>query len=116
MYMTKDNLKSELPEEEPKHYQVHNVLHSEDSDGPSVLILIHDLSAVGEGYIVRVYSSRQENDEEIFDQDLAAFTLPTYESAVSFANRLPKLAAIELLMMQRECDYASTYWSPTLLN
>ncbi|MFD1929208.1 hypothetical protein ACFSFY_14290 [Sporosarcina siberiensis] len=111
-----DNLKIELPEEGPEHYQVHNVLHSSNSDGPSVLILIHDLSAVAEGYIVRVYSSRQENDEEIFDHDLAAFALPTYESAVSFANRLPKLTAIELLMMQREHDFESTHWSPILLN
>lgn len=114
--MTKDNLKIELPEASPGHYKVHDVLHSSDSDGPSVLILIHDLSSVAEGYVVRLYTSRQENDEVIFDHELEAFALPSYESAVSFANRLPKLTAIELLMMQRENNFISMQWNPTLLN
>jgi len=114
--MTKDTLKIELPEGAPGQYQVHNVLHSANSKGSSVLILIHDLSAVAEGYVVRVYASRQENDEVIFDHELKAFALPSYESAVSFANRLPKLTVIELVMMQKENEFLSTNWSPTLLH
>lgn len=45
------------------------------------------MSADGVGHVVRVNTSRQENDEFIFDFEIEAFAFPSHESAVLFANQ-----------------------------
>lgn len=105
--MNKDNLKIKLPEGSKGKYKVHDVLHYSDRNGPRVLTLIHDISADAEGYLVRMYTSRQENDEIILDYELEAYTFLSHESAVSFANRLPTLTVLELLMIQSGYDFES---------
>ncbi|WP_438315578.1 hypothetical protein [Sporosarcina sp. FA9] len=103
--MTKDNLKNELLKGGLGQYKIHGVMHSSDHNGPSVLTLIQDMSAVSAGYIVGVYMSRQENEEVIFDNELEIFPFLSHEATVSFANRLPNRTAIELLMMQKGNDF-----------
>ena len=99
--MTKNNFKLELPED----YKIHDILNGPGVSDAKVMTVIHDMSADGVGHIVRVYMSREENDELIFDFELEAFAFPSHDSAVAFANRLPSLTALELLMVQSGYDF-----------
>ncbi|MBO0589053.1 hypothetical protein [Sporosarcina sp. E16_8] len=113
--MTKNNFKRGLPEDLPGEYEVHGVYHCPAMSDAKVLTLIHDMSADDAGHVVRVYMSREENDEFIFDFELEAFAFPSYESAVAFANRLPSLTALELLMVQNGYDFESMTGNPPIL-
>lgn len=74
-------------------------------DGVNVLTMIHDMTADAVGHVVRVYMLMEERDELVVDFELEAFSFPSHEAAVSFANRLPNLTAIELLMIQNGYDF-----------
>lgn len=103
--MTKNNFKLELPVGLTGEYKIHDVLNGPGISNGKVLTVIHDMSADGVGHVVRVYMSRQENDELIFDFEIEAFAFPSHDSAVAFANQLPSLTAIELLMVQSGYDF-----------
>ncbi len=113
--MTQNNSKLVLPDSLQGEMKVHDVLHCPDMDGASVLTMIHDMTADALGHVVRVYMLRQENDELIVDFELEAFAFPSHESAVLFANRLPKLTALELLMVQNGYDFELMKGNPRIL-
>ena len=113
--MTKNSFKLELPEGLSGEYIIHDVLHSPGISDAKVLTVIHDMSADGVGHVVRVYMSRQENDEFVFDFELEAFAFPSHQSAVLFANRLPSLTALELLMVQSGYDFELMDGNPRIL-
>ncbi|MBO0589481.1 hypothetical protein [Sporosarcina sp. E16_8] len=113
--MTKKSFDLKLPEGLPGEYKVHDVLLCPAINDARVLTMIHDMSADGMGHIVRVYMSRQEKDDFVFDFELEAFVFPSHESAVSFANRLPSLTALELLMVQNGYDYELMEGNPRIL-
>jgi len=96
-------------------YEVYDILHCPALNDSKVLTVIHDMSADGVGHVVRVYMSRQENDEFVFDFELVAFAFPSHESAVLFANRLPSLTALELLMVQNGYDFELMEGNPRVL-
>jgi len=73
------------------------------------------MSADAVGHVVRVYMSREEKHELIFDFELEAFAFPSHASAVLFANRLPSLTTLELLMVQNGCDFELMTGNPRIL-
>jgi len=113
--MAKDNFKLILPEWLVGEYKIHDVLNRPGISEAKVMTVIHDMSADGVGHVVRVYASRQENDELIFDFELEAFAFPSHDSAVAFANRLPSLTALELLMVQNGYDFELMEGKPRIL-
>jgi len=115
IYMTENNFKLLLPEGLVGEYKIHDVLNHPSISDAKVLTLIHDMSADGVGHVVRVYMSRKENDGLIFDFELEAFAFPSHDSAVAFANRLPSLTALELLMVQNGYDFELMEGKPRIL-
>ena len=113
--MTKNNFKLELPEGLLGEYKIHDILNGPGISDGKVLTVIHDMSAEGVGHVVRVYMSRQENDGFVFDFELEAFAFPSHNSAVAFANRLPSLTELELLMVQSGYDVELMEGSPRIL-
>jgi len=113
--MTTNTLKLVLPDHLQEEMEFHEVLHCAGADGASVLIMIHDMSADDQGHAVRTYMLEQENDEFIVHFELEAFAFPSHESAVLFANRLPSLSALELLMIQNGYDFKLMEGNPFVL-
>ncbi|WKA59262.1 hypothetical protein QWY16_03660 [Planococcus shenhongbingii] len=58
---------------------------------------------------------KEENDDLIVDFELEAFACPSHDAALLFANRLPHLTALELLMIQNGYDFELRTGDPRIL-
>lgn len=97
--MLESNIKLVLPKELQEEMELHELLVQPDADDSGILIMIHDLSKDTTGYVVRVYQLSKVNEEFFVDAELEAFAFPNHEAAVSFANRIPGMTAMEMLMI-----------------
>ena len=77
--------------------EIHELIMS--SEGPAMLIIIHDISPVASGHVVRLFSLMgvEENNEYFIDKEIEAFSFPKNDSAVEFADRLLTMSALEML-------------------
>jgi len=113
--MSENNLKFVIPEDLLEEMRVHDIFVCPGMGGASVLTMIQDLSADALGHVLRVYLLKEENHELIVDFELEAFKCPSHHAAVLFANRLPHLTALELLMIQNGYDFELRTEDPLIL-
>jgi len=113
--MTENNHKLVLPEGLQAEMEVHDVFICPGMDGASILTMIHDQSADAVGYVLRIYMLKEENDDLLVDFELEAFACPSRDAAVLFANRLPHLTALELLMIQNGYNFELRTGNPRIL-
>ncbi|WP_172370101.1 hypothetical protein [Sporosarcina jiandibaonis] len=77
--------------------EIHELIMS--SEGPAMLIVIHDNSPAASRYVVRLFTlmGEEENNEYFIDKEIDAFSFPNNDIAVEFADRLLTMSAIEML-------------------
>ncbi|WP_203248508.1 hypothetical protein [Sporosarcina beigongshangi] len=97
--MLKSDIKLALPKALQEEMVLHELLVQPDAGDIGILVMIHDLSADATGYVVRVYLLGKVDGEFKVHDELEAFAFPDHEAAVSFANRLRSMTALELLII-----------------
>jgi hypothetical protein len=77
--------------------EVHELIMS--SQGPLMLIIIHDISPAASHHVVRLFTlmGEEEKNEYFIDKEIDAFSFPNNDIAVEFADRLLTMSAIEML-------------------
>ena len=77
--------------------EVHKLIMS--TEGPVMLIIIHDISPVANRHVVRLYTlmGDEENNEYVNDKEVDSFSFTNEDTAVEFANRLLTMSALEML-------------------
>lgn len=100
MGMLKNNVNLNLGELPGEKMEIHELLIGKD--GEANLIVIQDISPGDISHVVRLYSLKIENNEHIVNDQIEGFAFPNYEKALEFADRLPEMSAIDLLMFFRQ--------------
>lgn len=100
MGILKRNVNLNLEELPGEKMEIHELLIGKD--GEANLIVIQDISPGDISHVVRLYSLKIENNEHVIDDQIEGFAFPSYEEATEFADRLPEMSAINLLMFFRQ--------------
>ncbi|QUW21425.1 hypothetical protein JSQ81_16730 [Sporosarcina sp. Marseille-Q4063] len=79
--------------------EVHELIMS--TEGPVMVIIIHDISPVANLHVVRLFTlmGEEENNEYFIDMEVDSFSFTNEDTAVEFADRLLTMSALEMLNM-----------------
>lgn len=70
-----------------------------DGNIPLAVIMLHDMSPEPVSHAVRLYTLKENDANFVIHTEIEAFSFFTKEEAIDFANRLPKMSALEILMI-----------------
>jgi hypothetical protein len=77
--------------------EIHELIMS--SEGPIMVIIIHDISPAARGHVVRLFTlmGHEENNEYFIDKEVDSFSFTNEDTAAEFADRLLTMSALEML-------------------
>ena len=89
-----------LPDELEGMDVLDTYMNSEASD-VGILVMGQNMNPVSDNPVIRIYLLLKEYDAVYVHQELEAFTFESYGSAIAFLQKLPKMTALELLIMMK---------------
>lgn len=89
-----------LPEELEGMDVLDTYMNSEASD-IGVLVMGQNMNPISDNPVIRIYLLVKEYDAVYVHQELEAFTFESYGSAIAFLQKLPRMTALELLIMMK---------------